>query len=462
MSARPRAFAVWWHDLARWNPSSFHTSEWNWPKEQVKRLGIALKVRQEEIDRGARQSELLRLATLRFDGTMSPRLVPASAIKGRLFAAKPGDVVFSKIDVRHGAIGIVPESMPSVAVTSEFPVYHIDPDVAVAQYIMLIFRTSVFRRKLTTMISGTSGRKRVSPDQVEGLNVPLPPLDIQRTIVEKWQRAQREIEVAEHLGSELEEQAESEFLAGLGFCALGEIGSRKIIAAMWSEMARWGVDWNRRRLSGTDPDAGRYRAVALGSILDLIQYGTSEKANSRGQGVPMLRINNVKGGLVDLTDMKHIELSSSALTALRLEDGDLLVIRTSGSKDLVGTCAVFHESGSFVFASYLIRLRLNRSRCNPDYVAHFLNSPFGRMQIDAVSRQIMQNNINSAELRSLQIPLPPLDVQESLVSRVAEACRSAAKARLEASDRRQRTALEIETAILGSPTEEMAPSLALR
>jgi hypothetical protein len=44
----------------------------------------------------------------------------------------------------------------------------------------------------------------------------------------------------------------------------------------------------------------------------------------------------------------------------------------------------------------------------PEFVSWFLNSPLGRLQVNAVSRQIMQNDINSKELRSLQIPLPLL------------------------------------------------------
>ena len=101
-----------------------------------------------------------------------------------------------------------------------------------------------------------------------------------------------------------------------------------------------------------------------------------------------------------------------------LLDGDILIIRTSGSRELVGTCAVFHEEGEFVFASYLIRLRVSKQKALPDYVAHFINSPIGRQQINLLSRQIMQNNINSQELRSLKLPLPPLHIQEKILQQI--------------------------------------------
>lgn len=96
-----------------------------------------------------------------------------------------------------------------------------------------------------------------------------------------------------------------------------------------------------------------------------------------GNGTPVLRINNINKGVLDYTDLKHIELSASPLRGLTLVDGDILIIRTSGSRDLVGTCAVFHGEGEYVFASYLFRLRVVAGIADPDYVAYFLNSPWG-------------------------------------------------------------------------------------
>jgi type I restriction enzyme S subunit len=113
--------------------------------------------------------------------------------KGRLFFAFAYDVVYSRIDVRNGAIGIVPPEMPRVAVSSEYPVYKASPDIALPSYIKLLFRTNYLRRAINSMISGASGRKRVQPEQIEAIKVPLPPLTIQRAIVKQWEEAQKEI-----------------------------------------------------------------------------------------------------------------------------------------------------------------------------------------------------------------------------------------------------------------------------
>lgn len=89
-------------------------------------------------------------------------------------------------------------------------------------------------------------------------------------------------------------------------------------------------------------------------------------------------------------------------------------------------------------------------RANPDYVCWFLNSALGRQQVDAISRQIMQNNINSEEIRTLRIPLPSLEVQRKLVERVAAARAEMARERAAAAALRQSIAAEIEFCILGA------------
>ena len=161
-------------------------------------------------------------------------------------------------------------------------------------------------------------------------------------------------------------------------------------------------------------------------------------------------MNNILDGELDLGNLKHLRLSKNEMGKLLLKDGDILFNRTN-SKELVGKCAVFHAQGEYVFASYLIRIRADSSKANPDFLAYVVNSPIGRQQINALSRQIIgQANINSIELRSLQIPLPPLSVQKQIMERVAAGREEIARER-EAADRLAHDInAEIEALILGT------------
>ena len=130
----------------------------------------------------------------------------------------------------------------------------------------------------------------------------------------------------------------------------------------------------------------------------------------------MIRMNNLQAKGWDLSDLKHIDLDDVLLERYRLLKGDLLFNRTN-SKELVGKCETFAEDGDWVFASYLIRVRLDTRRALPGFVSSFLNSPAGRIQIDQVSRQVAgMSNVNAEELRDLLIPLPGIDEQKRLLA----------------------------------------------
>lgn len=452
----PKAFAVWFKDLKYWSVNSFFKIGWQWLEEYIKPLSKALQRKQVEVDRKETPFDQLQLITLRFDGSIEPRdLQGKSGFKGKLFAASPGDVVYSKIDVRNGAIGIIPDDMSFVAVSSEFPVYAVLPDVALPDYIKLVFRTKQFLQLINSMISGASGRKRVQPEQLEQIEIPLPPIAIQQAIVDRWQTAQAEIKATNQRVEELKANIDAYFFKDLGLNPPTSTESLKAFAVWWKDFLRWSVSYNQAAQSGEDITQGTYPVVELDEILEAVQYGTSEKANISQQGIPVIRMNNLVNGFLDVSDLKHIQLPGKVKDNLLLERGDILFNRTN-SKELVGKCAVFKLEDEYVFASYLIRVKVDNSKAIPDFVAYVINSKIGRQQIDALSRQIIgQANINSEELRSLKIPLPPLDVQDATMKRVGAGRQAIARERKAAERKKQEIEAEIEALILGTKKIEV-------
>jgi type I restriction enzyme S subunit len=195
VSAAGGAFAVGFRELELWSVRSFVSVGWHWPTATIKPLSSALVRKQVGIITTTDSDEAPQLLTIHFDGSVEPRESGSvEEFKGKLYLAEPGDVIYSKIDVRNGAIGLVPADISRCAVSSEYPVYQVRSDVALGEYVKLVFRTSHFRQVINGMISGASGRKRVQPEQIESVDVPLPPLETQRAIVARWQAAQAEAE----------------------------------------------------------------------------------------------------------------------------------------------------------------------------------------------------------------------------------------------------------------------------
>jgi len=201
---RSRAFAVGFRSLATWNVAAQFQVRWNWPTDVVKPLGWVLSRRNEAALDTLLPDSLVTLLTIRFDGSIEPRQpVRIRDLKGRLFRVYPGDVVFSKIDVRNGAIGLAPDDITCMCVTSEFPVYSVNSNKVLSEYVKLLFRTEAFKKLLNSMISGASGRKRIQPMQLEGVKIPVPPLPVQQKIVAYWEDAQRVRTLADQAHNDL-------------------------------------------------------------------------------------------------------------------------------------------------------------------------------------------------------------------------------------------------------------------
>lgn len=147
------------------------------------------------------------------------------------------------------------------------------------------------------------------------------------------------------------------------------------------------------------------------------QYGTSEKANEQGLGLPILRMGNLTDqGSFELTDLKHIELSGSDVERYTVRQGDLLFNRTN-SPELVGKMGLWSREDNFSFAGYLVRVRITSRHVWPAFVAAYFNTPAIKKILRARAKpSINMSNISASELMKMPLPLPPLDEQRRIAA----------------------------------------------
>ncbi|HEX7681802.1 MAG TPA: restriction endonuclease subunit S [Thermoanaerobaculia bacterium] len=155
----------------------------------------------------------------------------------------------------------------------------------------------------------------------------------------------------------------------------------------------------------------------VGEMVLKAQYGTSAKTSVKA-GIPVLRMGNIRDGELVLDSLKHLPVSHREFPALLLEKGDVLFNRTN-SAELVGKSAVYRGNPSpCSFASYLIRLRVKPGFV-PEFLAWYINSPFGRAWIaSVVSQQVGQANVNGTKLRNLRVPVPSHSEQQRIVAEI--------------------------------------------
>lgn len=237
--------------------------------------------------------------------------------------------------------------------------------------------------------NASHGTKRLPTESLGATMVPVPPLPEQRriaTILDKADAIRRKREEGTRLSEEL---LRSTFLDMFGDPASNPKG--------------WPI-------------------LPIDQVVTETQYGTAQKANADGTGIPVLRMNNITySGEIDLADMKWCDIAKGDIPAYTVRRGDLLFNRTN-SPELVGKTAVWDRDEHYAFAGYLIRIRFDEARALPDYVSAYLNSDYGKKLLFSRAKPSNNmSNLSAGEFRRIHLPLPNIKLQRAFAGIVRKA-----------------------------------------
>lgn len=173
--------------------------------------------------------------------------------------------------------------------------------------------------------------------------------------------------------------------------------------------ARYVVD-SKHRL----PDG--WRPMQLKRCLTSAAYGIGEAPDADGEFAVLGMSNISRGEVVGLPG----GFVSAVDDDLLLTPGDLLFNRTN-SRELVGKVGLVTSLDQpTTFASYLVRLKVN-ALADAEYLNYLLNS----REVLGLARSmalpsIGQANLNPSRYSAIVLPMPPVEEQRRLISRLNE------------------------------------------
>jgi len=161
-----------------------------------------------------------------------------------------------------------------------------------------------------------------------------------------------------------------------------------------------------------------WKFVPIGNVLLDTQYGTSNETSD--SGVPIVGMKNLQNGKVDFSELAYVALDEKEKEKLLLKSGDILLNRTN-SYELVGKTGYVEKDCDVVFASYLVRLKVDTKKSFPRFVATWLSSFWADTMIKKIAtRAVSQANVNPTEFKKYcLIPLPPLSEQRAIADLLA-------------------------------------------
>lgn len=137
-----------------------------------------------------------------------------------------------------------------------------------------------------------------------------------------------------------------------------------------------------------------------------------------------ITIKNVKNCRISLENMQKINAPDNMeAKRTKVKEGDLLISITA---DLGRTGVVtkeIAEHGAYI-NQHLTCIRLNESILHPLYVAYFMETESGKEQFEAKNQTGVKAGLNFNSIKSLQILVPPLDLQNQFADFVKQTDKS--------------------------------------
>lgn len=152
--------------------------------------------------------------------------------------------------------------------------------------------------------------------------------------------------------------------------------------------------------------------IKLSEICTDISYGYTASATSKEIGPKFLRITDIQGGTVSWDHVPFCEISKNDAHKYLLKKGDIVIARTGNS---TGENYIFDSDIKAVFASYLIRFRVDSTKANPSFVWLQMRTPEWWSFVESVKSGSAQAGANAKVLGLFELELPEREIQDSIV-----------------------------------------------
>ncbi len=152
-------------------------------------------------------------------------------------------------------------------------------------------------------------------------------------------------------------------------------------------------------------------------IIGTPQNGMYKSKDYYGNGTKILRIDCFyDGSIVSWDLLKRLQISDDELETYHLDLNDIVINRVN-SMPYLGKSALIRElPENCVFESNMMRIKLNKSLLQPEFIIRFLNSTKGLSELRKNAKQaVNQASINQQDVKNVVVPVPSLAEQQEIV-----------------------------------------------
>ena len=164
----------------------------------------------------------------------------------------------------------------------------------------------------------------------------------------------------------------------------------------------------------------RWTRLKIKHLVESLDQGISPQCESRQPNENewgVLKVGCVNSGVFDPDESKALPSDIPPIESITLKQGDVLVSRAN-TKNLVGRAAMAERDyPRLMLSDKLYRFRVDTQRCEPAFLVSLLALSAVRARIEerATGASASMLNIDQRTILDLDVVLPPIEVQESIM-----------------------------------------------
>ncbi|MDD3238550.1 MAG: restriction endonuclease subunit S [Lachnospira sp.] len=164
-----------------------------------------------------------------------------------------------------------------------------------------------------------------------------------------------------------------------------------------------------------------FNRIKLGDVCNIINGRAFKSKEFQENGVPVIKIANVKPNKILLTDLKCVsEEVAEKNKGCAIQFDDILLTMTGNRMDggpdsWVGKAALFRENGHYMLNQRLCIIRPDRHKLDTRFLGYVLSSWDAQLYfIKRATSSGGQANISPAIIKDYDIPFPDLNIQKKI------------------------------------------------
>ncbi len=453
ISKRPSC--IFWSEIEKWTPESIHLRFGKlpdgWQLLPVRKFTDYLE-NKERVD----PESQYRMAGVRWYGEgvfHRETVLGKDQSANYLYPLKPNCLIYNRLFAWKESFAVVPQEFDGLYVSNEFPQFEIDQNIALPEYIYLLFNTKKIIKAVNASSIGSAAisRNRFKESDFLSFKVPIPPISVQNKIVTHWKEIVDRTNKNRDLISTTKRIAFSDFQSGLGIKSKKNLSRPKKFVAFWSEVDRWGNEliW----LNKNQTNSYKYPVALLKEICKTGSGGTpSRKIKEYFVGsIPWVKTTEVRNGIITDTEEKITEQALASSSA-KLYPAGSLVIAMYGQGATRGRTAKLGVD-SATNQACLVITEIDEA-LDVDFLWYYLMVSYDEMRTLASGNN--QPNLSADLLGGFPVPIPPMAKQKELKNIIENAQKKIAELELINSSLRTESSYQLEKIILGiQPVESI-------